>query len=224
MKPGCVFYGVETPSAGVLFVIEGSRRIFWPADLDVQLTAYKETWHGRRHSWEDEHESHLAVLLREFDRAAASFAPDLAFGVVGLYGAFAAEPLGGPKLLRAEKRDVRAARREIEKMPADGWCAPYEGLLAAARLAGMGPESDADFPDARADTVYLWNTGDCSAGRYMTPESALAAFRRFNRFRRLVVHAIRICDEGEPSETFLKGVAEATGGACLWAKKPPGAP
>jgi hypothetical protein len=79
---------------------------------------------------------------------------------------------------------------------------------------------DADFPDARADTIFLWDSGGPEGGRYMTPESAVAAFKRFNRFRRLVVHAIRIGDEGEPSETLMKGLAEASGGVYLWAKKP----
>ena len=55
----------------------------------------------------------------------------------------------------------------------------------------------------------------------MTPETVVAAFKRFNRFRRLVVHTIRICDEGEPSETLMKGIAEASGGTYLWAKRPP---
>jgi len=221
LAPTCTFYGVGTPSRGVIFVIEGSRRIYWPADLDVQRREYKETWHGRLKTWSDEFPSQQAVLLREFDRASAGFAGDLSFGLVGLYGPFVAESMCGPKLLHPDKRDLRNARRQLEKLPADGWCTPYEGLVEAARLAGMGPESDANFPEAHADTVYLWSSGDCGSGRYMSPDAALAAFVRFNRFRRLVVHAIRISDEGEPSETFMKGVAEATGGSYVWATKPP---
>jgi hypothetical protein len=218
---GCTFYGISMPSRGVILAFEGSRRCFWPADLDVLLKGFKENWHRQRRSWEDEHPSHLATLLKEFDKTAASLAPDISFAALSLYGACDAQPLGSPKMLKADKRDIRAVRHDLERLPGDGWCAQYEGLLAAARLAGLGPETDADFPEPRADTICLWDSGGPQGGRYMTPEAALAAFRRFNRFRRLVVHTIRICDEGEPAETLMKGLAESTGGTYVWAKKPP---
>jgi len=220
----CTFYGIPTESARVVFLVEGSRRLFWPADVDVLLTQYKENWHRTRRAWEDKHPSQLAILLREFDRTSAAFALDLTFGVLEIYAACVAEPLGSTKILHAEKRDIRAVRHDLERMPGDGWCAEYEGLLAAAAFVGMGPESDADFPDVQPCAVYLWDAGSPSGGRYMTPESAVAAFQRFNRFRRLVVHTIRICDEGEPAETLMKGLAAATGGTYLWAKKPPAPP
>jgi hypothetical protein len=216
----CVFYGVPAPSLGVVFVFEGSRRIFWPADVAMLIKQYKETWHRTRRAWEDNNASQLATLLQEFDKTAAAFAPDLSFGALVIYAACVAEPLGAPKLLRAEKRDIKGVRHDLERLSGDGWCAQYEGLLGAAALAGMPAGSDADFPGARADTIYLWDAGGPEGGRYMTPESVIAAFKRFNRFRRLVVHAIRICDEGEPSETLMKGLAAATGGRYFWAKRP----
>ncbi len=219
----CVFYGVPATSVGVIFVFEGSRRIFWPADVDALKKQYKEIWHRTRRAWEDSNPSQHATLLREFDKASATMTPDLSFGALVIYAACAVEPLGSPKLMRAEKRDIRSVRHDIERLPGDGWCAQYEGLVAAAALAGMPAGEGADFPDARADTIYLWDAGGPEGGRYMTPESAVAAFQRFNRFRRLVVHAIRTCDEGEPSETLMKGLAVATGGTYVWARKP-GAP
>jgi hypothetical protein len=217
----CTFYGVATPSRGILFVVEGSRRLFWPADLDVQLQRYKETWHSQRRTWEHKWPSHLTTLLRELDRMTASFPPDLSFAVLSPSAPCVLEPLGGPKLIHADKRDLRAVRHDLERLDGNEWCAPYEALVAAAQLAGMGPESDVDFPAARADTIYLWDSGGSAGGRYMTPVATVAAFRRFNRFRRLVVHTIRVCDEGPASEELLKGLAEATGGVYAWAKKPP---
>jgi hypothetical protein len=220
----CSFYTIATPSRAVLFIVEGSRRIFWPADLDVQLQRYKETWHSQHRAWEDRWPSHLAILLREFDRMSAAFVPDLTFAVLAPSAPCVLEPLGGPKLMRADKRDFRAVRHDLERFDGNEWCAPYEALVAAARIAGLGPESDADFPAARADTIYLWDSGGSTGGRYMTPIATIAAFRRFNRFRRLVVHTIRVCDEGPPSEELLKGLAEASGGTYHWAKKPPEVP
>jgi len=216
----CSFYGIPTPSTRVVFVLEGSRRIFWPADLTTLLKQYKELWHGTRRAWEGTNPSQLATLLEEFDRTCASFTPDITFGALGIYAACDTEPLGSSKLMHPDKKDIRAVRHDLERLPGDGWCAQYEGLTAAAALLGMGPESDADFPDPQGGAIFLWNAGSPYGGRFMTPEAALAAFQRFNRFRRLVVNTVRICDEGEPAETLMKGLAEATGGTYLWAKKP----
>jgi HEAT repeat protein len=216
----CSFYGIPTPSLGMIFVLEGSRRIFWPADVDALKKAYKETWHRTRRNWEEINASQHATLLREFDKAAGSFAPDVSFGALVIYASCTAEPLGDGKLVHPEKREIRNVRKDLEKLQGDGWCPQYEGLLAAAALAGMPAGIDADFPDARADTIYLWDSGGPEGGRYMTPESAVAAFKRFNRFRRLVVHAIRIGDEGEPADALMKGLAEASQGTYLWTKKP----
>ncbi|HEX5138501.1 MAG TPA: hypothetical protein VFY93_16125 [Planctomycetota bacterium] len=216
----CVFYGIPATATRVVLVFEGSRRIFWPADLATLLKQYKETWHRTRRAWEDTNPSQLATLLEEFDRTCATFTPDVTFGALAIYAACDTEPLGSPKLMHPEKRDVRAVRHDLERLPGDGWCSQYEGLTAAAALLGMGPESDADFPDPQDGAIFLWDAGGPQGGRFMTPEAAIAAFQRFNRFRRLVVNTVRICDEGEPADILMKGLAEATGGTYVWAKKP----
>lgn len=218
--PTCAFYGIPTNGLRVVFVIEGSRRLHWPGDVEVLLKKYKETWHQTRRAWEESNASQLATLLMEFDRTTATFAPDLLFGTIAIAGGFDAKPLGGAKLVRPEKREIRDVRHDLERLPGDGWCAQYEGLLQAASFLGMGPKDGADIPDAQGGVIFLWDTGAPQGGRFMTPESAVAAFRRFNRFRRLVVNTVRICDEGEPAETLMKGLAEATGGTYYWARKP----
>ena len=71
------------------------------------------------------------------------------------------------------------------------------------------------------DTVFLFDSGDPRGGRYMAPQPVVNAFNRYNRFRRFIVHAIRICNEKEASEILMKGIAEASGGTYVWMKKPP---
>ena len=44
------------------------------------------------------------------------------------------------------------------------------------------------------------------------PEAILADFARRNRFRRLVVHVVRVGDAGPESETLLRGLAEVSSG------------
>ena len=71
------------------------------------------------------------------------------------------------------------------------------------------------------DTVFLVYNGHLSSGRYLLPEALVADFKRRNRFRRLVVHAIRIGDTGSESEKLLKGLAASSGGTYVWSKIPP---
>jgi len=217
---GFAFYGIRTPSRGVVFVVDGSRRAWWPAAWEVQKTQYKYHWDRTHRTWNDEHPSHQRILLKEFDRASRAFPEDLRFGLVALHTTFQADPLK-KRPVEPTRGNLRAARRMLEKLPADGWCAQLEGIYAAARIGGLGPESHLDFPEAAVDTIFLVNGGDPAGGRFVNPHAVLAAFERFNRFRRLRVHAIRICNDGDASEILMKGLAEASRGTYLWAAKPP---
>ncbi len=71
------------------------------------------------------------------------------------------------------------------------------------------------------DTIFLVNTGQIKACRYLLPEAIVADFRRRNRFHRFVVHTVRICDTGPESEALMKGLAKASDGSYTWAKQPP---
>jgi hypothetical protein len=215
------FYGVPSLSHGVAFVIEGSSALSTPARWEVQRSRTNWDWRGTRKSWEEHNASHQTVLRQQFDAAVSGFPADGAFGLVILQGRYDLELLGERKLLRPEPRDLRPARKLLEKLQCSGWCSQYAGLVAASRLGRMGPEQECDFPEARIDTVFLVNAGDPAGGHWLTPESARAAFRRYNRFRRLVVHALRICNEKEPSETLMKALAEDSGGTYVWLKEPP---
>ena len=75
--------------------------------------------------------------------------------------------------------------------------------------------------DARVDTVFLLHSGHVNGGRFLTPELMLGWFARWNRFRRIVVHALRIDNSKEDAEQTMKGLAKASGGVYTWLKVPP---
>lgn len=214
------FYGVKSPSLAPIYLVEASYNLLIPADLDFQLTRYKYSWVGSDQRWQAEHPNHRTALLAQLRSALAGLPPEAAFNVVALHSAFEAEPLSEKKMLRATPKDRATAEKFLEKLPGQGWCAQYAGLLQAMRIAGMPPEG-VDFPDAAADTIFLVNAGGPAGGHYMSPEAVVSAFGRFNRFRRLVVHCIRISDDKEPGETLMKGLAESSGGVYVWQTKGP---
>ena len=69
--------------------------------------------------------------------------------------------------------------------------------------------------------VFLIGSGTVQGGRVQLPEAAVAAFQRWNRFLRLVVHTIRICDAGPDAERYMKGLADASGGTYRYVPEPP---
>jgi hypothetical protein len=217
------FYGVRTPSRGVIFVLEGSQHSWMPSDWEYQRTKFRDLWRGTRTQWQKECPSHQEILLREFDTTLGAFPEEARFGVVALQAIFGWELAGEKRLLKPTTRGAKEARKLIERLPGRGWCSQFQGIRLAAALGGLDPDSAThSFKEPAADTIFLWDSGDPSGGRYMDPDAVIAAFKRFNRFRRLVVHTLRICNEKEPSEALMKGFAEASGGRYVWLRKPPG--
>lgn len=213
------FLGVTAPAAGAVFVLDASLNFALPADLAFQLTKYKTAWPTGSQSWQSEHPAHRTVILRELLGTIDAMPKEAPFHLVALHGAFEAEALSGKKPLRAGKADRAAVEKFVERLPARGWCAPYEGICEAMRLMGLPPGAD-DFGKPNADTIFLVHAGAPAGGRYMSPDAAIEAFRRLNRFRRVTVHAIRICDDKEAGEKLMCGIAEASGGSYLHRKAP----
>ena len=89
------------------------------------------------------------------------------------------------------------------------------------RIGGLDPASEVDFKSPQLDTIYLWNRGLPRGGRYMSAAAVVSAFKRLNRFRRVVVHTIRVGDAKEVAEQLMKGIADVSGGTYVWVKKPP---
>ena len=214
-------YGLEAPAEAFVFVIEGSLRLAVPADVDVQRTKIRWDWKGTRRQWEQDSPAHQTILHGQLAKAFGSMPKDALFGMILLQARFTLDFLNEKKLIAPTTKNVRIALEMIEKAPASGWCSPMEGIRGAAQLGGLDPESSSDFPDAKLDTIFFVNSGDPAGGRYLTPESLVAAFERFNRFRRITVHALRFCNAKEPGELVMKGLAASSGGQYVWLNKPP---
>ncbi len=215
-----IFYGRPAPTRGVIFVLDGSRRLLLPAEVSFQRTKLITRWPPRsKNSWHNEHPDHESILDREFGKTLASLPKEALFGVVALHTQNDAEVFGPHK---ADALSIKNARKFVESLPKGGSATTFAGLLAAYRMAGLDPSPGAaDFPVMRADTVYLLHPGKPGGGRYAVWQAEVEAFRRLNRFRRLLVHTIRICNQKTEAEALMRGLAEASGGTYSWQKNPP---
>ncbi len=221
IEGGVEFYGARSPSQGVIFVLDGTGYQDVPADYDVQRTRWWGDWVFGAQGWQEEHESHWEVQLREFRKALASLPDDALFGVVMNKETAAVKTLGEKRLLRANPLTRRKALAFLESHAPRGFRAELSNIITAMEMAGLEPHAPPLLEEPRADTVFLVCDGSLRGGHYVVPEVALAAFQRLNRFRRLVVHSIRTRDAGPESESFLRGLAEVSNGTYRWCRKPP---
>ena len=74
---------------------------------------------------------------------------------------------------------------------------------------------------SRADTILFVGDGSLRGGPYLDPDAAVLAFARWNRFRRVALHTIRICNAGPSSEHLMRRLAETGGGTYRWQRRPP---
>ena len=205
--PGAfTYYGITTPSDAVAFVVDASRLMQTPAQWKVRAHKSSTAWRGEYNQWKDEFESHRGILEREVTRALQKMSGEAVWGMVFLDGKCMARSTGA---LRLDAKGQATAMKMIARMPCTGWNSTLWGLEAGAKL------------DERIDTVFLLHAGDFRGGRALTPELALAMFRRWNRFRRIVVHALRYDDRKEESARLMEGFAKATGGEYRWFAEPP---
>ena len=126
------------------------------------------------------------------------------YGLVLMQGLCDATP--SKRMLGLASKDVKLANKQLSRLQASGWCSIMIALDAAVALA----------PDV--DTIFVVHSGELRGGRLLSPELTVQAFKRWNRFRRIVLHAIRIDNQKEPGETLMKGLAEVSGGNYVWLK------
>jgi hypothetical protein len=154
--------------------------------------------------------------------------PQGRFGVVALRSSRDAWPkiqedavLGGAASCPAT-RSRRAARRRSTRRRRVVALARAPGRpRIAADLARVGPGPLVELGTPVADTLVLVSDGRHRGGRFLLVEEEVAAFVRWNRFRRLVVHTVRIADAGTDAATLLEGFARGSGGTSHWSVKPP---
>ncbi len=212
------FYGIAARSARVVFILDGTTNLLVPADYDVQRTRAYHDWTVGKRGWKKKHETHRAVMVRELRAMLDDFPEQARFGAVMVKESSAVKTLG---LLSANRTYRKKVVRFLAKHAARGFRAELANIVTAMDMAGLKPLDVPDCPSPDADTFFLIGAGSAQGGRYMEPRAALAAFERLNRFRRVVVHTVQICNAGPEADRFLKGLAAVSGGRYRNARKPP---
>jgi hypothetical protein len=164
--------------------------------------------------------THRDVQIREFSKALDRLGPDVSFGVLLCSGNGSVKVMGDRTLLRGSAHDIEKAKQFLETHTPSGDRSEYANLRTALALAGL-PSGAFDLPKPGADTILFVGDGSLRGGPYLDPDAAVLAVARWNRFRRVAIHTIRICNAGSDSERLLRGIAQVTGGTYQWRRAPP---
>ncbi len=205
------FYGIESHSTRVLFVLDFSGSMKWAgSELDAKVTK-------------------IDVLRREMKKSLAGLPDGAVFNVIAFSGDV--RPWKKEPQVRSTKTAAEALLW-VEKMAVDGGTNIGDALEAAFKMMGAGLQKDRSEAPAY-DTVFFMTDGKPSVGKMTQTRQILAAVRRWNDGRKVRLHVVGVGGHGKQKpdaappaagpkpqeddidEGFLKDLAAQNSGQCI---------
>jgi Mg-chelatase subunit ChlD len=188
------FFGIETKSRRLVYVIDVSGSMNEPVEKDSKVTRA------------DRAKDELVRTIRALEDGAS-------FNIIF----FAAEVHTWQKEMATASSETRRSAEEfIVKMNVGGGTNAHDALDRAFLLADevtgkkRGPDGTGD---AKVDTIVFLSDGKPSRGRITATDALRAAVREWNKTRKITIHCVAF---GKDSDVdFLKGMAEDSGGTFL---------
>lgn len=211
---GFQFYGIESHSTRVLFVLDFSGSMNWAgSDRDEKVTK-------------------IDVLRQEMKKSLAALPDGAVFDLI----AFSTDvrPWKKEPQVRSAKTAAEALLW-VQKMPADGGTNIGDVFEVAFKMMGAGLQKDRTEPPA-FDTVFFMTDGRPTVGKLTDTGRLLAAVRRWNEGRKVRIHVVGMGGHEKPAadqgpragpggkakekeddldEDFLKTLAAENGGQCV---------
>ncbi len=178
---GTGFYGVETTSKHVVYVLDFSGSMTFTGN------------HGKAGGSQDfglirlNGKRRIDRLAKELVRSVSSLPKKATFNVV----VFTHNIRTWRKdMVYASKANKEALKAWIVTQKPDGTTNLFGGLEEAFKFAGRG-SYDQSY-DIAADTIFLLSDGSPSAGRLIKTEAILAEMRKINSLQRIAIHGISL--------------------------------
>ncbi len=191
---GVAFYGIETSSKRVVYVLDISSSMNERATRPKTDATAKDRDVPRR----------IDAAIAELERSITALADDATFNIV-FYETRVVSWRTEQVVATPENR--AAARRWARRIVARGGTNLFGALEHAFALSGRST-LDARFASA-ADTFFVLSDGQPTVG-LVDADSIVDAVRRLNRFRQVRVHTIAVGAGADAA--FLARLAAATGG------------
>jgi hypothetical protein len=204
-NPTSSFYGIDTTSRRVLFIVDISKSMEEPA------VARPPTASGPKDAYAaPTGNSKIEVARWQLHRAVAALPRDAAFSILVFSESYKAWQEG---MTEASPPAKARAHAFVDGLKPNGTTNIADSIDDAFDLAGAGPlatPAKGAKPGLAVDTVYLLTDGVPNRGRICDLPALLDAVLARNRSARFVFHVVGI-GEVEGSE-FLKSLARRTGG------------
>jgi HEAT repeat protein/VWA domain-containing protein len=212
--PGAVaYYGVQSPSQSIVFVIDVSGSM-------EQEVVNTEKFKGTEYpSWK-----RIDVIKTELIKTIKGLEPYVDFNII----AFATDVMPWKKgQVKANPLNKSSAETWINRLEAIGGASKEDlaraGLVGAANLeagktntyaalmTALGVQEGKESRDyeTKIDTIFFLSDGRPSHGRFIEPDDVLREVRAANELRRVVIHTINL---GEFETDFMESLARENGG------------
>ena len=203
------FYGIETRSKRVVFVVDISFSMDQPADGTSPGGMGGGAPHGGGSS-----KTKLAMAKEQLRAAIESLPDDATCNLVVYSESYA---VWDEEMALLKSRSRKRLDAFIADVRSNGTTNICDALDRALELAGASPLGlPGKASELAADTIFLLSDGDPNRGRISRLDALLDDFWRRTARARIVVHTIGI---GEAAgSTFLRELARRTGGRYVGAR------
>jgi hypothetical protein len=222
------FYGIETKSHKIIYILDVSGSMAEKANLDSLPEGAKGpvVTGGKGHKGPDpdpgdrpQGDTKLDVLKWQLKRTIRMLPHKATFNVLFYNDKF---EVWSEKMVVATPMNKKKVFEYIDKQKAQGRTNIFDPLEKAFQIATAGPRAGG-AGDPRyasnmggADTFYLLSDGSPNAGRIPDSGGILAEVRKINKLRKVVIHTVAVGGAYNPS--FMERLAQENGGKCVVVK------
>jgi hypothetical protein len=209
-KSGLRFYGIQTRSNRIVFVVDVSGSMNQPVDPLKQKPVI--TGKAQEADGPAPGRTRLEVAANELRRAVDRLPPGADFTIIF----FSHSPwIWKPDLVKATPEAKKEAHQAIDGMRALGTTFTLGALREAFSMAGaLGSVQKTGKTGGKVDTIFLLTDGAPTDGKFdgaelMDPAIILEAVREWNKDLHVVIHCIAV---DLPDNNFLRRLASENGG------------
>jgi hypothetical protein len=221
------FYGIETKSHKIIYVLDVSGSMAEKANLE-NLPGGKKgpVITGKGHGGPDpdpgdrpEGDTKLDVLKWQLKRSIRMLPHKATFNVIFYNDKF---EVWSEKMQMATPANKKKVYDYIDQQSAAGRTNIFDPLEKAFGIATSGPKAggagDPRYASSMggADTFFLLSDGSPNAGRIPDAGGILAEVRNINKLRKVVIHTVAVGGAYNPQ--FMERLAKENGGRCVVVK------
>ncbi len=196
------FYGIETKSKNLVFVVDVSGSMAEPATYVPEVNSG-----GNAPAGGPKGKRKIDIARWELSKAIAQLPEDARFNIVTFHSDV--KVYSPTKMVIATKANKTAAQQFAEKLEPQDATNIMDALEKAFDLAGGGKMQVDENYKGGVDTIFFMTDGTPTIGKSLDPKVIGDTVQKWNAVRKIRIHCIGI---GKHAEDLLKRLADESGG------------